>query len=306
MRLPELHRLDTIFASRNCQEQNESRERINRVAGYNSLQMEVNVERRHFLTASIAASAFSISREGTSETARADARQYYQIRRYLLRRGPELELTESYLSSAMIPALSRMHMGPIGAFTLDIGPDTPSCYLLIPSSSLEDLVNLDFLLTRDPEFMKSAAPFWNATANAPAFQRVEVSLSRAFPGWPKLTPPPSSTAGARRIFQLRTYESPGYAEHIRKVEMFHRGAFQVFKNIGFHPVFFGDVLSGTQTPCLTYMLAFSGMQELESGWERFFNDSGWKKLSTEPRYAFDQIVTNITNLVTKPLPFSQI
>ena len=264
------------------------------------------MERRQFLTASIAGPALAVAHEGLAETAPAEPREYYQIRRYTLRRGPQMALAESYFANALIPALARMGMGPIGALTLDIGPDTPTYYLVIPSSSLETLINLDFTLTRAPEFMKSAAPFWNATANAPSFQRVEVSLSKAFPGWPKLTPPPPTAAKTTRIFQLRTYESPGYAEHIRKVEMFHDGAFQIFENIGFHPVFFGDVICGARIPCLTYMLAFPGMGELESGWDRFLNDPGWKKLAAEPRFAFDQIVTNISNLVIKPLPCSQI
>jgi hypothetical protein len=268
--------------------------------------MEVALERRKFLTASIAASALTIAGEGAADPAPSKLHEYYQIRRYTLQRGPQSALTESYFTGALIPALTGMGMGPIGAFTLDIGPDTPTYYLVIPGSSLETLVNLDLQLTQDPEFMKSAAPFWNSTAKAPGFQRVEVSLSKAFPGWPKLTPPASSATKATRIFQLRTYESPSYADHIRKVEMFHRGAFQVFEDIGFHPVFFGDVLCGARTPCLTYMLSFPGMGELEAGWDRFFNDPGWKKLAADPRYAFDQIVTNITNLVVKPLPCSQI
>lgn len=264
------------------------------------------MQRRQFLSASLSASALVLAREGFAETAPSESREYYQIRNYILQRGPQMALTESYFADALIPALTRMGMGPVGAFSLDIGPDTPTYYLVIPASRLETLVNLDLLVTQDPEFMKSAARFWRATSNAPAFQRVEVSLSRAFPGWPKVTPPAPPVAKAPGIFQLRTYESPSYADHIRKVEMFDRGAFQVFEEIGFHPVFFGDVLCGSRTPCLTYMLAFSGMADLESGWNRFFNDPGWKRLSAEPRYAFDQIVTNITNLVVKPLPCSQI
>ena len=200
------------------------------------------MERRQFLSASLSASALALTHEGFAETASSEPREYYQIRGYILQRGPQMALTESYVADALIPALTRMGMGPVGAFTLDIGPDMPTYYLVIPASRLEALVNLDLQLTRELEFMKSAAPFWNATSKVPAFERVEVSLSRAFPGWPKLTPPASPGAKPPGIFQLRTYESPSYADHIRKVEMFHRGAFQVFEDIGFHPVLFGDVL----------------------------------------------------------------
>ena len=36
------------------------------------------------------------------------------------------------------------------------------------------------------------------------------------------------------------------------------------------------------------------------------NDPDWKKLSSNPRYAYDQIVTNISNLLLSPLDCSQI
>jgi hypothetical protein len=38
----------------------------------------------------------------------------------------------------------------------------------------------------------------------------------------------------------------------------------------------------------------------------FRNDPAWKKLSGNPRYSFDNIVDNITNLVLSPLACSQI
>jgi hypothetical protein len=154
--------------------------------------------------------------------------------------------------------------------------------------------------------MKLAEPFWNATAAAPAFQRVESSLLAAFEGWPKLTPPASSATNAKRIFQLRIYESPSNGDHVRKVEMFHSGEFEIFKAAGFHPVFFGDTQIGARMPNLHYMLAFKDMAELDAQWDVFRNDPAWKKLSASPRFSFDNIVDNITNLVLSPLACSQI
>ncbi|MGH7077908.1 MAG: NIPSNAP family protein, partial [Acetobacteraceae bacterium] len=172
------------------------------------MHMEDRLQRRHFLAGSIATTALALSREAAPEKTSPPGREYYQMRRYSLRRGPQTALTESYFAGALIPALGRMGMGPVGAFTLDIGPDTPIYYLLIPSASLDKLANLDEELSRDAEFMHAAAPFRDAPANAPAFLRVEVSLFRAFRAWPKVIPPASSARGAKRIFQLRTYESP--------------------------------------------------------------------------------------------------
>lgn len=264
------------------------------------------MERRKFLTASIAASAIAAAGDVAGQAPAASLREFYLIRRYTLLSGTQTKLTESYFGDALIPALTRMGMGPIGAFKLDIGPETPAYYVLIPGTAVEALAELDLRLAADAAFMKAAEPFWNATAAAPAFQRVEASLLAAFEGWPKATPPASSATKGKRIFQLRTYESPSNADHVRKVEMFHSGEFEIFKSAGFHPVFFGDTLIAARMPSLTYMLSFADMAELEKQWDTFRNDPAWKKLSSSPRYSFDNIVTNITNLILSPLACSQI
>jgi len=228
------------------------------------------------------------------------------VRRYALKSGPQTKLTEDYFGGALIPALGRMGMGPVGAFRVDIGPETPVFYLLVPGGSGQVLAELDLRLAEDAVFLKAAEPFWNATAGAPAFERVESWLLAAFAGWPKLTPPASAAAKGKRIFQLRTYESPSNGEHVRKVEMFHSGEFEIFLRAGFHPVFFGDTLIGSRMPSLTYMLSFADQAELDAKWELFRNDVDWKKLSASPRFAYDQIVTNITNLILSPLGCSQV
>ena len=265
------------------------------------------MERRHFLAASVAASAFGIAGNvGAEAGGMASNREFYQIRRYSLLSGPQTKLTESYFSDALIPAVGRVGMGPVGAFRVDIGPETPVYYVLIPGASLQALAELDLRLVDDAAFLKAADPFWNATAAAPAFQRVESSLLAAFAGWPKLTPPASAATKGKRIFQLRTYESPSNGDHVRKVEMFHSGEFEIFLKAGFHPVFFGDTLIGSRMPNLTYMLSFADQAELDAKWNLFRDDPDWKKLSTSPRFASDQIVTNITNLILSPLGCSQI
>ena len=265
------------------------------------------MERRRFLAASMAASALAVSSEVAGQVSRAPAaREFYQMRRYALQSGPQTKLTEDYFANALIPALARMGMGPVGALQVQIGPETPTFYLLIPASSAEALAGLDLRLAGDAAFMNTAAPFWNATAAAPAFQRVESSLLVAFEGWPKLTPAASAATKGKRIFQLRTYESPSNGDHVRKVEMFHSGEFEIFLKAGFHPVFFGDTLLGSRMPNLTYLLSFADQAELDAKWELFRNDPDWKKLSTSPRFASDQLVTNITNLILSPLGCSQI
>jgi len=63
---------------------------------------------------------------------------------------------------------------------------------------------------------------------------------------------------------------------------------------------------GSRMPCLTYMLSFADLAELTDHWAAFGNDPEWKKLKASPRYAYEEIVSNITNLVLSPLASSQI
>jgi hypothetical protein len=268
--------------------------------------LEDTLERRQFLAASLATSASVLARDAAAQTPTAGPREYYQLRRYQLQSGPQTKLTESYFSEALVPALARLGMGPIGAFRLDFGSETPIFYLLIPSPSLEPLATVDFRLARDAAFLKAAEPFWGAPATAPAYIRVESSLLSAFDGWPKLKPPASSATKAKRIFQLRTYESPSDAAHVRKVEMFNSGEFEIFEKAGCHPMFFADTLIGPRLPNLTYMLSFANTAELEAGWAAFSADPAWKKLSSSPRYSYEAIVSNINNLILSPLEASQL
>ncbi len=264
------------------------------------------MERRHFLAASLAASTLAIAGDAVAQPSTPAARQFYQLRRYNMVMGPQEKLTENFFGDALMPAAARMGLGPVGAFRLEIGQGAPAYYLLIPGASIATLAELDLRLAQDAEFLKAARPFWNATSTAPAFQNAEISLLAAFPNWPKITPPAAAATKGKRIFQLRTYESPSNAEHILKMEMFRAGELDVFLKSGFHPVFFGDTLIGSRLPHLTYMLWFTDMAELEAKWNVFSSDPEWKKLENGPRFGFDQIVSKIDNLVLSPLDCSHI
>jgi len=259
------------------------------------------MDRRKFLAASLATSAFAVSSSADEQITVTRQPEFYHLRRYSLQTGPQTAMTEKYISEALIPALAKRG-GPVGAFRLDIGPETPTFYVLIPTQTPAAAAALELDLAQDADYVKAAEPFWSAPAASPAFLRMDSSLLVAFEGWPRITPP----AKGKRIFQLRTYENPSYRDHILKVQMFHSGEFEIFKNAGFQPVFYGDTLIGQRMPSLTYMLSFADSTEMDAKWNVFRNDPAWKKLSADPRFAFEGIVSNITNLVLSPLAASQI
>jgi hypothetical protein len=195
------------------------------------------MDRRSFLSASLTASVLS-----AAGTAAAGAQspvsssvagaEYYALRRYQLISGPGTRLTDNYFTGALIPALNRLGIGPVGAFSIYFGPDTPAYYLLLPSTKLETLVTAELELANDPVFMKAAAPFWDAPGGAPPYSRIESTLLRAFEGYPKLVAPPAAAKKEKRIYHLRQYVSPTNMDHVRKVEMFHQGEFGIFAKAG--------------------------------------------------------------------------
>jgi hypothetical protein len=260
------------------------------------------MQRRHFLQSSLSVSALSLPAlaQGTR------SREYYELRQYKLENGPQNSLTQGYLEQALIPALNRMGMKNVGAFNLYLGSETPMFYVLIPSNSLDGLVNAELKLAQDEEYLKAGAPFLKAPAKEPPYARVESQLLIAFEGFPKLVLPPATGKHASRVFQLRTYESPTNSDHRIKVDMFHHGEFEYFQKAGFWQVFYGDALIGPRLPHLTYMLSFPDMSEMESMWAAFSNNPGWKKLSSNPTYSFESIVSNIDSLILKPTSYSQI
>src|ERR1700679_3752321 len=131
--------------------------------------MEVAVERREFVKSALitAGAAFGTGTEG--KALEEPQQEFYQLRKYSLRTGPQLALTQGYFEKALIPALNRLEMAPVGAFKLDVGPETPTYYVLIPATSAESLVGLDAHLGNDTEYIKAASGFRDAPAQAPAF-----------------------------------------------------------------------------------------------------------------------------------------
>jgi hypothetical protein len=95
------------------------------------------MQRRQFLAATLAASALTAARRAPAQAPVPGTREFYLLRRYNLMSGPQLKLTENYFGNALVPALSRMGLGPVGALKLDIGQETPAYYLIVPGPSAE-------------------------------------------------------------------------------------------------------------------------------------------------------------------------
>ena len=268
------------------------------------------MKRREFLESSLVASAMTVLETAAGRTSNPAADQstpeYYELRQYHLRRGPQVKLTDDFLREAAAPAWKRLGIGPVGVFNTMIGSDTPTVYVLIPHLSLDSVAATTARLQADPEYQRAGAAFLNVPSTDPAYVRMESALLLAFESIPRLEVPPGVAENRPRIFELRIYESHSEKAHLKKVEMFNNAEIAIFRRTGLRPVFFGRTLIGSKLPNLTYMLTFDDMAAHDKNWAVFIADPEWKKLSTTPGYTDGEIVSNISNAFLTPTPYSQL
>ncbi len=264
------------------------------------------MKRREFLTGAIGtAASLPIIASMSSSAAAAkgeDGRQeYFELRKYRLHVGTKKNLLGDFLRKVGIPAMNRIGIGPVGIFNAMYGPNSPTLYVLLVHKSLDTVMSSASLLMADKEYRKAGADFINTPLSEPTYVRMESSLMVAFKDMPKLEVPEKG----RRIFELRTYESHSIKAARKKIEMFNEGGeIAIFKKTGLQPVFFGETLIGPQMPNLTYMLAFKNMADRDKKWGIFSGDPGWKKLRADT--AYKDTVSNITDIILRPVPYSQI
>jgi hypothetical protein len=269
------------------------------------------MERRNFLASSLAASALAINSprafmQAAHESESEESREFYQLRRYVLTNGFQRKLADDYFRDALIPALNRLRITPVGVFSVAIGPEMPTMYVLMPSLSAESLVDVELHLAQDSDYMKAGAPFLNAPAKEAAFVRMDSWLLHAFEKMPRLRLPAATATKSPRIFELRTYESPSDQDHKRKIEQMCSGVSPIFQKAGFWDVFYGDTLIGSRLPNLTYMIGYEGFSEHDKLWSAFQNSSEWKGLSADARYTFEDIVSSRTVSILAPTQYSEI
>jgi hypothetical protein len=262
------------------------------------------MERREFFGSALGASLLATV-SADSATAADDGPEYYQLRRYQLS-SAQARGSADYFSNALIPALNRMKIAPVGVFNVTIGMAGPNPYILMPCASLATLATLDMKLMADADYQKAARPFFAAAAAQPSFMRIDSSLLQAFPKYPRLTLPQAAVAKKARIYEIRTYESPNDQDHQLKMEQMQAGESEIFQSVGAWTVFFADTLIGTRLPKLTYMLGYDDLAARDRVWAAFGASPAWKALNSQPRYTAENLVSNITNEILTPAPYSQI
>jgi len=258
------------------------------------------MKRRSFIQASLAAAVSAAAVPASA--AEHPTGPVYELRTYSLKAAKQ-PLLEDYLSKALLPALKRLHIGPVGVFVEKGEAEAVKVYVLIVYPSADPIASLSGQLAADEEYGKAAKDYLAAKANDPVYSRIDSSLMVPIEGMPRLEKTDTSKP---RLLNLRIYESHNERAAKKKIEMFNKHELAVFRRVGLTPVFFGETVVGGAMPNLTYMLVFPDEAGRKAAWSRFGDDAEWKKLKAIPEYADKEIVSHITNKILTPTEFSEI
>jgi len=264
------------------------------------------MKRRNFLAASIALSAAPLSAISAQTSKKSNKQQQYiELVKYRLHTGNKKNRVADFMKDVAIPSMNRNGIERVGVFSVLYGPNEPSLYVLIPHNSMESVLTLQSKLLQDAEYVKAGADFLNASLSDSSYGRMESSLLLAFSFIPEVEAPVSLLENRSRIYEMRTYESHSRKFGKKKIEMFNEGGeIDIFRKTGLQPVFFGETIIGPQMPNLTYMLVFDSMETRNKQWDVFRKDPAWLKLRADEQYK--DTVSNITDIILRPLPCSQI
>jgi hypothetical protein len=231
----------------------------------------------------------------------------FELRIYRLRNSADnqVQRLSEVLKNAALPAAQRAGVGPMGFFrNLIGGGEGPFFMMLFGYPSLAGMEAAREKLNADKEYAKQTEAF-NALAGL-SYMRYESSLLRCFDSMPSIEVPPTEPKRAARIFEVRTYESNNPATLRRKMKMFDDGEIGIFRRVGMQPVFFGETIVGRNMPNLTYMLGYDDLAHRDKTWRAFGGDPEWQKMRAMPGLSDAEVVSNITNFLVSPLPFSPI
>jgi hypothetical protein len=231
---------------------------------------------------------------------------FYQLKVYSLDTLSNDDVLDNYLSEAYLPALHRAGIEKVGVFKTIEGRNNGQklTVVFIPFQSLSQFENLPAVLEQDEEYLISGRDYIEAAHDMPPYMRIESTLLNAFSATPVFHVPELDTRKADRVYELRSYHSATEKLHKRKVEMFNSGESDLFIELGFQPVFFGEVISGAHMPNLIYLTCHANEESQPENWKSFGKHPVWNEMKMEEKYK--NTVSHIDKWMLYPAEYSDI
>lgn len=215
------------------------------------------------------------------------ARNFYQLKVYTIKDKVQEASVDKYLEVAFLPAMHRAGVKEVGVFK-PIADDKAAgtkIFVFIPIKKLGDITKLEAKLAKDQAYQDAGSEYINAPYDNPPYERIQSILIKAFEKMPDYSAPTFSTPKSEQIYELRSYEGPTEKMWKKKVEMFDKaGEIEIFTELKFNAVFYGEVVSGAAMPNLMYMTTFENMDSQKKHWNAFGKHPNWDKLTKLQEY----------------------
>ena len=237
-------------------------------------------------------------------TASPRQREFVEVRKYTVKDADKLAQFVEVLDKALIPALNRQGINPVGVFVPIEREEryALNVFVVIPHTTAASFVNANTKLVADAVYMKDAAPIFETTSKDPVYTACDTFLLYNFPTMPVLE---THNLGPDRVFEWRLYRSFNIERNAAKIHMFDKGGeLPLFREVGLNPIFFGDVVAGNKLPALMYMIGCPSLEKHAEVWRTFVAHPKWIAMKDLPEYA--DTATEIDRVVLVPSPGSQI
>jgi hypothetical protein len=210
----------------------------------------------------------------------ANGGYYYQIKIYHFKTQAQENTLDNYLKTAYLPLLHKKGINNVGVFK-PVETDTADrrIYVFIPFKTWKSIETFNASADEPNSFAVNNQDYTNAAYNKAPYSRVETIIITAFVTRPQPLAIKLTGERAKRVYELRSYESPTEALNYNKVRMFNSGETDLFDRLGFNPVFYGNVIAGSHMPNLMYLTTFNDKADRDKHWDAFGKDAQWKDLS---------------------------
>jgi len=266
------------------------------------------MQRRDFLVTAGAVGLAATTLKTTQAAQGRVRKQFIELKTYTVADEAKKEQLIAILDKALIPALNRQRIKPVGVFwtnkEINEGKDEfdKTVFVVVPHATENSFIGCTAKLLADKQYMKDAAPIFEAPMKDPLYQTYESTLMLGFEKCPQVEVP---TLSPDRVAQLRYYKSYNLERNAAKIHMFDQGGeLPLFRKVKMNPIFFGETIFGTFMPNLTYMLSFENEEARKLGWKMFIESDEWAKIKSDPLYK--DTANTIVNVLLKPSPGSQI
>jgi hypothetical protein len=247
----------------------------------------------------------SLAADPTSDNLGAGS-QFYEIRNYVLGENGDAGAIDGYLKNALIPALKRQGIGPVGAFepTKSDKSGANSIFVVIPFDRLSAIAASQEKLASDEAYLAAASSYLERPHNEAPYQRIRSEVLSSMACWPTVKVAKDSLENDERVYELRVYESATEKIAETKIDMFNAGEVPIFLDCNIQPIFIGKCIAGPQMPSMTYLTTYPNDAERLKSWKAFVAHPDWATLKVVPKYL--NTVSRIDKFVLKAKPYSQM